>query len=80
MTFPLKIPAFAKMFDMNLKSANIEDIRDILQFNKDSNEFIRRKVHEDQWPTVATFVFDTKFKEIQIYSYYDGKVIKLNME
>lgn len=66
--------------NIDIKSANIEDIRDILQFNKDSNEFIRRKVHEDQWPTVATFVFDTKLKEIQIHSYYDGKVIKLNME
>lgn len=71
----------SKLLDnLDIKNANIEDIRNVLQFNKDSNEFIRRKVHEDQWPTVATFVFDSKLKEIQIYSYYDGKFIKLNME
>lgn len=39
-----------------------------------------RKIEEDKYPTVATFLFDSKTKGIQIYSYYDGKFLKLNIE
>ena len=55
-------------------------LKNILQFNKSKNEYIYRKINEDKYHTVATFLFDSKTKEIQIYSYYDGKSFQLNME
>jgi len=70
-----------KLLDkVNVKEASIKDVKNILQFNKSKNEYIYRKIGEDEYPTVATFLFNSKVKEIQIYSYYDGKFLKLNME
>lgn len=66
--------------EVNVEEASIKDVKNILQFNKDKNKYIYRKIEEDEYPTVATFLFDSKTKEIQIYSYYDGKFLKLNME
>ncbi len=70
-----------KLLDkVNVKEASIKDVKNILQFNKSKNEYIYRKIGEDEYPTVATFLFNSKMKEIQIYSYYDGEFLKLNME
>lgn len=70
-----------KLLDkLDAKKASIEDVKNILQFKKSEKEFIYRKIGEDQYPTVATFLFDSSTKEVQIYSYYDGKYIKINME
>ncbi len=64
---------------INLKNTNIEDVRKILRYSKNSKEFIYRNIGEDEYPTVATFLFDSMNKEIQIYSYYDKKYIKINI-
>lgn len=70
-----------KLLDnVNVKEASIKDVKNILQFNKGKNKYIYRKIEEDQYPTVATFLFDSKTKELRIYSYYDGKYIELNIE
>lgn len=61
------------------KEITIEDVKNILQFNKSKNEYIHRKIGEDEYPTVATFLFDSYSKKIEIYSYYDKQVIKFNM-
>lgn len=55
-----------------------EDIKNILQFYKDSSEFIYRPIGKDQYPTIATFIFDSKTNEINIYSYYDKSLVKSN--
>lgn len=61
------------------KEITIEDVKNILQFNKNKNEYIHRKIGEDEYPTVATFLFDSYSKKIEIYSYYDKQVIKFDM-
>lgn len=60
------------------KDCTMEDIKDILQFYKDSNEFIYRPIKKDKYPTIATFIFNSKTNEINIYSYYDKSLIKYN--
>lgn len=56
----------------------MEDIKNILQFYKDTNEFIYRPIEKDKYPTIATFIFNSKTNEINIYSYYDKSFIKYN--
>jgi len=58
------------------KDCTIEDIKNILQFYKNSNEFIYRPIKKDKYPTIATFIFNSKANEINIYSYYDKSLIK----
>ena len=60
------------------EACTIEDIKNILQFYKDTNEFIYRPIKKDQYPTIATFIFNSKTNEINIYSYYDKSLIKYN--
>ena len=44
---------------INIKKTSIKDVKNILQFNKSKNEYIYRKINEDKYPTVATFLFDS---------------------
>lgn len=65
--------------ELNIKNVSLDDVKNILQFDKDKSEYVHRKMGSDESPTVATFLFDSYTKEIRIYSYYDGKVIKDNI-
>lgn len=65
-----------KLATIQNKKCTMEDIKNILQFYKNSNEFIYRPIEKDKYPTIATFIFNSKTNEINIYSYYDRKLIK----
>lgn len=66
-----------KLLDnLNIKNINLDNIREILQFNGSNNSYVYQKADIDDSLTVATFLFDSYTKEIQIYSYYDGAIIK----
>lgn len=53
----------------------MEDIKNILQFYKNDNSFIYRPIGKNDYPTIATFIFNSKTNEINIYSYYDRSLI-----
>jgi len=66
--------------ELETKNSKLDDVKNILQYGVNDSEYVYQKIDEDNSSTVATFLFDSLTKEIQIYSYYDGKVIKDNMK
>lgn len=73
----IRINTGTKLLDsLDIKNINLENIREILQFNASDDAYVYQKADIDDSLTVATFLFDSYTKEIQIYSYYDGTIIK----
>lgn len=73
----IRINTGTKLLDgLDIKNINLENIREILQFNASDDSYVYQKADIDDSLTVATFLFDSYTKEIQIYSYYDGTIIK----
>ncbi len=62
--------------NLDIKNINLDNIRKILQFNDSDTAYVYQNTDIDDSLTVATFLFNSYTKEIQIYSYYDGTIVK----
>lgn len=63
---------------LDMNELNIDKVTDILQFDKNQNEYVFKTIGKDEYATVATFLFDSLSRKIKIYSYYDNKIIDFN--
>lgn len=63
----------------NKSTINPNELMEILQYHH-QDEYVIIPIGEDEEPTVATFLYDSKNNKIKIYSYYDNQIIEFNIK